>query len=62
YVGGLDSAGHAADTRTDAQKAALTALLKALRDMYPHASIRSHRDFAAKDCPCFNATAEYADL
>ena len=62
YVGGLDSAGHAADTRTDAQKAALTALLKALRGIYPNARIRSHRDFAAKDCPCFNATAEYAAL
>ena len=62
YVGGLDAAGRSADTRTYAQRAALTALLRTLRKLYPRARIRSHRDFAAKDCPCFDATKEYASL
>ena len=62
YSGGLDESGHPADTRTPAQRAALTALLRVLRARYPQARIRSHRDFAAKACPCFDATAEYASL
>lgn len=62
YVGGLDPAGNPADTRTAAQKRALTALLRALRLLYPEARIRGHRDFAAKACPCFDATDEYKSL
>lgn len=62
YVGGLDAHGKAKDTRTAAQKAALVNLLKALKVNYPKATIHGHRDFAAKDCPCFDATKEYAKL
>ncbi|MDE6160949.1 MAG: N-acetylmuramoyl-L-alanine amidase, partial [Muribaculaceae bacterium] len=62
YVGGTDFAGRAADTRTDAQRRALTALLRRLCEKYPGAIIRGHRDFAAKACPCFDATEEYAPL
>lgn len=62
YVGGTDSAGRAADTRTDAQRRSLTALLRRLCEKYPGAIIRGHRDFAAKSCPCFDATEEYAPL
>lgn len=62
YVGGLDSQGSPADTRTAAQKQALIQLLRALRRLYPGASIHGHRDYAAKACPCFDATAEYAGL
>ena len=62
YVGGLDAAGRPADTRTPAQRAALLHLLRRLRSRFPEAAIRSHRDFAAKACPCFDATREYAAI
>ncbi|MDE6331702.1 MAG: N-acetylmuramoyl-L-alanine amidase [Muribaculaceae bacterium] len=62
YAGGLDQNGQSADTRTPAQKTALRQMLAALRRLYPQARIHSHRDFAAKDCPCFNATSEYSDI
>lgn len=61
YVGGLDRAGHPADTRTSAQRLALPALLRRLRHHHPTATIHGHREFAAKACPCFDA-AEYASL
>lgn len=59
YVGGLDSAGRPADTRTPAQRASLLRLLTAIHLAHPRAAIRGHRDFAAKACPCFDATREY---
>lgn len=62
YAGGLDSHGLPDDTRTPAQRQALRTLLARLRSRHPDATIRSHRDFAAKACPCFDATREYADL
>lgn len=62
YAGGLDANGRPADTRTPQQRAALIGLLRDLRRRYSGATIRSHRDFAAKACPCFDATAEYATL
>ncbi len=62
YVGGCDAAMRPADTRTAAQRRALIGLLKELRERYPQAAIRSHRDFSAKACPSFDATSEYACL
>ena len=62
YVGGLDKDGNPADTRTDEQKEALLWLLKDLKRQYPNATIHSHRDFAKKACPSFDATKEYANL
>jgi N-acetylmuramoyl-L-alanine amidase len=62
YVGGLDADGKAADTRTSAQRQALVALLRKLRLNHPRATIHGHREFAAKECPCFDAGAEYASL
>lgn len=63
YVGGLDADGKTPkDTRTENQKLALRKLLIKLRRKYPGAKIHSHRDFAAKACPCFDATAEYSDI
>ena len=62
YVGGLDASGRPADTRTPAQRQALLQLLSVLKQTYPGAAIRGHRDFAAKACPCFDATAEYSAL
>ena len=62
YVGGLDAARRPADTRTPEQRGALRGLLAALKRLYPGAVVRGHRDFAAKACPCFDATNEYAGL
>ena len=76
YVGGIGANGKAKDTRTEPQKAALLKLLKSLRKIYPNARIRGHRDFSpdknrngiiepfewVKDCPCFDAKAEYGNI
>lgn len=76
YEGGLDVNGRPADTRTVAQKRTLVALLRSLRADYPGARIVGHRDLSpdvngngrvdkwerTKECPCFDAAEEYADL
>ena len=54
YIGGLDTAGKSKDTRTAAQKATLLTLVKELKTRYPNATIHGHREFAKKDCPCFD--------
>jgi N-acetylmuramoyl-L-alanine amidase len=69
YVGGIDRAGAAKDTRTNAQKAAILALVRKLAIRYPKAKILGHRDLSPdknhngiiepsewiKQCPCFSA-------
>lgn len=62
YVGGLDKKGDPKDTRTDAQKESLLRLLTELRSLYPDAKIHSHKDFANKACPSFDATKEYKNI
>lgn len=76
YEGGLDVNGRPADTRTAAQKRTLVALLRSLRADYPGARIVGYRDLSpdvngngrvdkwerTKECPCFDAAEEYADL
>lgn len=63
YIGGCASDGKTPkDTRTDAQKAALVKLLSELKKKYPKASIHSHRDYANKACPSFDATKEYSSI
>ena len=63
YVGGVARDGKTPkDTRTQAQKDALVHLLMQLVCLYPDATIRGHRDFAAKACPSFDATREYKNL
>ncbi|MDE5790311.1 MAG: N-acetylmuramoyl-L-alanine amidase [Muribaculaceae bacterium] len=63
YIGGLASDGKTPkDTRTPEQKTALLKLLKELKQRYPSAVIRSHRDFANKACPSFDATKEYKTI
>lgn len=60
YIGGLDSKGkRAKDTRTEAQKDALVALLCHLKRRFPKAVIHGHNYFANKACPSFNAEKEY---
>ena len=61
YVGGLDSAGRPADTRTPAQKRTILTLIHTLRSRYGHLPVCGHRDIpgVAKACPCFDAIREY---
>ena len=60
YIGGLAINGKTpADTRTVAQKAALTELLKELHAKSPHATLHGHREFAAKACPSFDCHKDY---
>ena len=63
YIGGLAADNKTPkDTRTSAQKQSLLALLKELRAKFPSAKIHGHRDYAAKACPSFDATKEYAHI
>jgi N-acetylmuramoyl-L-alanine amidase len=64
YVGGCTADGkRSKDTRTNKQKAALYDLLKRLVAAYPTITrITGHRQYANKDCPCFDATAEYGEM
>lgn len=74
YIGGLDYAGEAADTRTPAQKRALHGLVWKLMDEYPTiVKILGHRDTSPdlngdgkitpnewiKACPCFDVQSEF---
>jgi N-acetylmuramoyl-L-alanine amidase len=56
YVGGVDLHGHAKDTRTEAQKTALRALVADYQRKYPGIVILGHRDWpnVHKDCPSFD--------
>lgn len=63
YVGGLSTDGNAAlDTRTDEQRVALTELIMELKERYPGARVYGHRDFANKECPCFDARREFGKV
>ena len=64
YEGGLDIRGQPADTRTEAQKAAMRTLLEDLHARYPHAVIVGHHDLdPQKACPCIeNVAHEYAAI
>ena len=63
YNGGLDARGQPDDTRTAAQKKTMRHLLEDLHERYPRAMIVGHRDLSHdRDCPCFDAYKEYADL
>ena len=62
YIGGCDKKGNPKDTRTDEQKASLLQLLTDLKQKYPKAVIHSHKDFAKKACPSFDATEEYSNI
>lgn len=65
YVGGLSADGKTPkDTRTDAQRQALEALLKKLHERYPCAVIVGHSDLDKKKphCPGFNVVKEFGHL
>lgn len=62
YVGGVENnkAMTPADTRTDAQKAALRKIVADYKAKYPGIIVRGHRDWpgVAKACPSFNVATE----
>ena len=64
YIGGLNSLGKAADTRTPEQKNSILAKLRELKVQFQNAIIQGHRDFPGvkKACPCFNAKEEYKHI
>jgi N-acetyl-anhydromuramyl-L-alanine amidase AmpD len=73
YVGGLDHARKAKDTRTPEQQVAMVNLLQQMKNEFPNAAVVGHRDLSpdldgdgvveshewVKQCPCFNAKEEY---
>lgn len=59
YIGGLNSAGRPCDTRTNAQKKALSALIAILKAQHPTATVHGHNEFARKACPCFDVGLEF---
>jgi len=56
YIGGVDSKNQPLDNRTEAQKAAQIKLLTQLKQKFPTAEIKGHRDFPGvkKACPSFD--------
>ena len=53
YIGGLRN-GKPADTRTPEQKKSLKKIVAACQLLIPDITIHGHREFAKKDCPCFD--------
>ncbi len=62
YVGGLNQNMRAKDTRTPAQKATMERLTREAVARYRLTKISGHRQYAAKDCPCFDAERAYGHL
>lgn len=76
YVGGLDAQGNPADTRTEAQKAALRELVADICKKYDIVEVLGHRDTSPdldgsgeaepaeyiKACPCFDVRSEFGNF
>ena len=74
YEGGLDINGKAKDTRTQAQKEAMRALLQDIASRYKILDVLGHRDTSPdkngngviekcewlKECPCFDVKGEFS--
>ena len=60
YIGGLDHGGMPCDTRTCHQRQAMALLIANLLKRFPNATVHGHREFANKDCPCFDVKSVYA--
>lgn len=59
YIGGVDAKGKPKDTRTPAQKTAMTQLTKDLLKQFPTIKrIAGHNEFASKACPSFSVPAD----
>lgn len=53
YIGGIDKAGKAKDTRTDGQKAVFEACYHLFKRKIPKATHHGHNEFDNKACPSF---------
>ena len=76
YIGGLDTNGHPADTRTEAQKNSLRDLVAKLCKEYDIIELLGHRDTSPdlngngevepaeyiKACPCFDVRSEFSNF
>lgn len=76
YIGGLDGNEKAKDTRTPAQREAMTWLIGLLKHTLNITKVQGHRDYSPdkngngiierfewiKDCPCFDAIPEYKNV
>jgi N-acetyl-anhydromuramyl-L-alanine amidase AmpD len=76
YEGGLDKRGKAKDTRTEAQKTAMSKLVQDICSRHPVIDILGHRDTSPdrngdgvitpdeymKECPCFDVKSEYTSF
>lgn len=72
YIGGVDGAGRASDTRTFAQRVSLRSAVRCLQSDYPSARVLGHRDISPdtngngrvdaweriKECPSFDVATE----
>lgn len=59
YIGGLSPDGsRPLDTRTPQQRISLSHLIRQLKERFPRIKIYGHRDFANKNCPCFDIHKE----
>lgn len=59
YIGGLDKDKKPKDTRTEEQKESMMNLINELKGRYKGVKVYGHRDFANRNCPCFDAGKEY---
>ena len=57
YIGGIDKAGKAKDTRTDGQKAVFEACYHLFKAKLPKATHNGHYEFDNKACPSFKVDA-----
>lgn len=57
YIGGLKD-GKAADTRTEAQRIALRALVQGLQAAFGIRKVNGHNNYAKKACPCFDVKTQ----
>lgn len=76
YVGGLSTENKPKDTRTNAQRESMQKLLIKLKEIFPKAIIKGHRDLSPdknkngkieknewiKECPCFDTQKEYSNI
>lgn len=53
YIGGIDKNLKSVDNRTPEQKDTMELVYFALKDALPKVSHHGHKEFARKDCPCF---------